>query len=368
MKILHLANHCHLSGNGIVNVAVDLACWQSTNGHQTAFASAAGGYTELLARYGVQHFIVDQSNRAPWRLTKASAALLAVLRRFQPEIVHAHMMTGAVLGRMFSPWFSYRLVTTVHNEFQRSAILMGVGDRVIAISAASASALVRRGIARNKIRVVRNGVLGTPRLNRPASAPALALQHPAIVTVAGLNWRKGIADLIEAFDLVSRRNLNVHMYIVGDGPQRREFEAQARLSFGHPRVHFVGFVPDPRPYYQQADIFVLASHQEPFGLVLTEARQAGCAVVATDVGGIPEALDGGEAGILVPPHRADFLGSVLIRLLEAPTELDRLRRRARHDLERFTVSRASAQTLDVYRELTMPPAAAAVRPTVTWTG
>jgi len=110
-------------------------------------------------------------------------------------------------------------------------------------------------------------------------------------------------------------------------------------------------VPDPRPYYQQADIFVLASHQEPFGLVLTEARQAGCAVVATDVGGIPEALDGGEAGILVPPHRADFLGSVLIRLLEAPGELDRLRRRARHDLERFTVSRASAQTLDVYREL-----------------
>lgn len=302
----------------------------------------------------------------PWKLTQASAALLAVLRQFQPEIVHAHMMTGAVLGKMFSPWFSYRIVTTVHNEFQRSAILMGVGDRVIAISSASASALVQRGISRDKIRVVHNGVLGTPRLDQPTSAPALSLQRPAIVTVAGLNWRKGIVDLIEAFDAVSRHNPNVHMYIVGDGPQRREFETQARRCFGHARIHFVGFVPDPRPYYQQADVFVLASHQEPFGLVLTEARQAGCAVVATAVGGIPEALDGGQAGILVPPHRSDLLGSALIRLMKAPAELDRLRRRARENLEPFTVNRASAQTLEVYRELAISPEAAEVRST--WTG
>jgi glycosyltransferase involved in cell wall biosynthesis len=111
-------------------------------------------------------------------------------------------------------------------------------------------------------------------------------------------------------------------------------------------------VPDPRSYYQQADIFVLASHQETFGLVITEARQAGCAVVATNVGGIPEALDGGEAGILVPPYRSDLLGSALIRLIEAPAELERLRRKARQNLEVFTVKRASAQTMDVYRELT----------------
>jgi glycosyltransferase involved in cell wall biosynthesis len=352
MKILHLANHCHRVGNGIVNVAVDLACSQSARGHQTAFASAPGEYVELLARHGVRYFEVDQRSRVPWRLTAASAALSAVLRQFQPDIVHAHMMTGAVLGKMFRPWFKYRMVTTAHNEFPRSVILMRVGDRVIATSAASASALVRRGIPKDKIRVVHNGVLDTPRLDQLSSESALSLQQPAIVTVAGLYWRKGIADLIEAFDAVSRRNLNAHMYIVGDGPQRHEFQAQARQCFGHSRIHFAGFVPDPRPYYQQADIFVLASHQETFGLVITEARQAGCAVVATNVGGIPEALDGGEAGILVPPYRSDLLGSALIRLIQAPAELERLRRKARQNLEVFTVKRASAQTMDVYRELT----------------
>jgi glycosyltransferase involved in cell wall biosynthesis len=220
----------------------------------------------------------------------------------------------------------------------------------------------------NKIRVVHNGVLGTPRLEELASGPRLRLRHPAIVTVAGLYWRKGIADLIEAFDAVSRRNASAHMYIVGDGPQRREFEAQARQSFDYSRIYFAGFVPDPRHYYQEADIFVLASHQEAFGLVLTEARNAGCAVVATDVGGIPEALDGGEAGIVVPPCRSDVLASALIRLIEAPAELDRLRRRARENLEAFTVKRVSAQTLDVYREVTIAPQAADVNPTATWTG
>ncbi len=366
MRILHLANHCHRSGNGIVNVAVDLACSQSMSGHPTAFASATGGYVELLARYGVRHFEVDQRSRAPSKLMEASGGLLTVLRQFQPDIVHAHMMTGAILVKMFSPCFKYRIVTTVHNEFQRSAILMGVGDRVIAISAASASALVRRGIPKDKIRVVHNGVLGTPRLDQLASGPRPSLQRPAIVTVAGLNRRKGIGDLIEAFDAVSRHHPSAHMYIVGEGPQRREFEAQARRCFGHSRIHFVGFVPDPRPYYQEADIFVLASHQEPFGLVLTEARQAGCAVVATDVGGIPEALDRGEAGILVPPHRSDLLAGMLIGLMEAPAKLDRLRRRARQNLESFTVRRVSAQTVDVYRELTTSPKSADVSPTVTW--
>src|SRR5262245_66197739 len=118
MRILHLANHCHRSGNGIVNVAVDLACSQSMNGHETAFASATGGFVELLARYGVRHFDVDQRSRVPWKLVEASVSLLTVLRQFRPDIVHAHMMTGAVLVRMFSPCFKYRIVTTVHNEFR----------------------------------------------------------------------------------------------------------------------------------------------------------------------------------------------------------------------------------------------------------
>ena len=347
---MHLANHCSRVGNGIVNVAVDLACSQSAEGHEVAFVSARGEYIDLLAQYGVRHFDVDQRSRAVWKLMEAVGRFLAVFRQFQPDIVHAHMMTGALLAKMSKPWFSYRLVTTVHNEFQRSASLMGVGDCVVAVSAAVASALIKRGMSASKVRVVRNGSLGTPRLAELISDMP-SLRHPSIVTVAGLNHRKGISDLIEAFELVARRNADAHLYIVGDGPQRAEFEAQARRSFAARRIVFAGFVADPRGYLREADVFVLASHRDPFPLVLMEAREAGCPVVATRVDGVPEALDGGQAGILVPPRRSDVLGSTLGDLLDRKDELRMWRERSLRNLEPFSLARANRDYLAVYKEI-----------------
>jgi glycosyltransferase involved in cell wall biosynthesis len=353
MKILHLANHCHRVGNGIVNVAVDLACSQSAEGHHVAFVSARGEYIELLAQYGVQHFDVDKKSREVWKLIEAAGRFLVVFRQFQPDIVHAHMITGALLAKAFKPWFNYRLVTTVHNEFQRSASLMGVGDCVVAVSAAVASALIKRGFSAGKVRVVRNGSLGTPRL-ASLSADVPSLSHPSIVTVAGLNHRKGISDLIEAFEIVARRNADAHLYIVGDGPQRAEFEAQARRSFAARRIVFAGFVADPRGYLREADVFVLASHRDPFPLVLMEAREAGCAVIATRVDGVPEALDGGQAGILVPPCRSDVLGSTLADLLDREDELRVWRERSLRNLEPFSLARATREYLAVYKEVLAP--------------
>jgi hypothetical protein len=77
-------------------------------------------------------------------------------------MVHAHMMTGVVLARALRVGFGYAVVSTVHNEFQRSAVLMGCADRVIAVSKAVAQSMARRGIPQNKLRVVNNGTLGSP--------------------------------------------------------------------------------------------------------------------------------------------------------------------------------------------------------------
>ncbi len=91
-----------------------------------------------------------------------------------------------------------------------------------------------------------------------------------------------------------------HLYLVGDGPDRGSMETLATKLDIAPYVHFTGFVADPRPYLASADVFALISHQDPCPLVITEAREAGCAIVAPRVGGIPEMLDGGAAGVLVP--------------------------------------------------------------------
>ncbi|MFM0492477.1 glycosyltransferase family 4 protein [Paraburkholderia caledonica] len=347
MKIIHLANHALNVGNGIVNVMVDLACMQARAGHDVTVASGGGGFEELLARHGVRHVLLPQSPR-PLRVPAMAARFNRLVSQIDPDVVHAHMMTGALIARFGVPRRRFVLVTTVHNEFQKSATMMRVGDRVVAVSEAVSAAMERRGIPKSRLSVVRNGALGTPRL-ADAIAPRLPLlTHPCVVTLAGMYERKGIRDLLRAFAALRERVPGAMLYLVGEGPDRAAMEQLAsQLGLGR-HARFEGFVADPRAYLAQADVFVLASHNEPAGLVLCEAREQGCAIVATRVGGIPEMLDGGEAGVLVPPHDPVTLANALERLLTDPARRAELAARAVQDLEKFSVQRVSDGYLAIY--------------------
>ncbi|MBA4072495.1 MAG: glycosyltransferase [Gemmatimonas sp.] len=348
MKILHLLNHVDRVGNGIVHVAVDLACLQAQAGHDVWVASKGGAYEALLGRYGVRHVHVDQTRR-PLAIWRALRALRALLRDERIEVVHAHMVTGYLLARVLRVAAPWRLVASVHNEWQRSSTLMGGADRVITMSENAIVRLAARGLRREKLRAVRNGTVGSPRL-LDALREAVTLRQPAIVTVAGLYERKGIADLIGAFDLLAPAHPDAQLYIVGEGPDRARFEALAAASPARARIHFEGFRPSPRPYLTQAAVFVLASHAEPGGLVLPEARDCGCAIVATAVDGSPELLENGRAGILVPPRDAPALAAAITRLLDDPMECERWRTAARANLDWLRIERQHEETLAVYRD------------------
>ncbi|BAY92221.1 MULTISPECIES: glycosyltransferase family 4 protein [unclassified Tolypothrix] len=350
MRILHITNHVQQIGNGIVNVAVDLACLQAKNGHTVAVASAGGEYETLLANHDVQHFHLDQS-RTPINLIKAAWRYRQIIQEFQPDIVHAHMMTGVVLAGLLRNCGEYSLVSTVHNEFQRSAILMGLADRVIAVSNAVADSMVRRGISKSKLRVVANGTLNSPRNRSIKDCQPMSLCHPAITTVAGMYTRKGIVELIEAFIKIAAEVPQAHLYLVGNGPDRAMFEAMVQNTPFANRIHFEGFQSEPQRYMLSSDIFVLASHCESFGLVLTEAREAGCAIIASDVDGIPETLDRGQAGLLVPPKDSQTLANALMYLLNDSEQLQKLKSQAKQNLERFSVTRVHEETLSLYYEL-----------------
>jgi glycosyltransferase involved in cell wall biosynthesis len=342
-----------------MNVAVDLACLQATGGNNVFFASAGGSYVDLITEHGVSHFHLDQQWRQPIALIQAFLRLRSIVEQIRPDIVHAHMMTGAMLASATRLTNRVRLITTVHNEFQQSSILMGVGDRVIAVSTAVAEHLRRRGLPDRKIRVVRNGPLGSPRRRPSTEGTAITLARPAIMTLAGMYHRKGIGELITAFARISTEVANASLYVVGDGPDRTEFEAQARATPSADRVHFLGFCREPGPLLAQADVFVLASRKDPMPLVIAEAREAGCAIVASDVDGIPEGLDHGKAGILVPPRDPNALADAIIGLLSTPAELAAWRERACSNLGWLHVERAAVETMRVYEEalgsITIPP-------------
>ncbi|MBF2009662.1 MAG: glycosyltransferase [Chlorogloeopsis fritschii C42_A2020_084] len=350
MRIIHILNHIQEIGNGIVNVAVDLACLQAKNGYEVAVISGGGEYEALLASFGVKHYHLDQS-RKPINIIKAAVRYRAIVQEFQPDIVHAHMMTGVVLAGLLRNKGGYALVSTVHNEFQRASILMGLADKVIAVSKAVSESMVRRGVPQEKLRVICNGTLGSPR-NRPQQEyQPLPLQRPAIATVAGMYQRKGITELIEAFEQIALDFPEVHLYLIGNGPDRPIFEAQASQTAFTSRIHFEGFQAEPQRYLLACDIFVLASHREPFGLVLSEAREAGCAIIATQVDGIPEALDNGQAGILVQAKDSKALAAALINLLSNSDTLNEWRTKAHQNLEWLNITRVHQEYLAVYLEL-----------------
>ena len=347
MRIVHFLNHTRRS-NGHVHVAIDLACLQARMGHDVAVISAGGDFDPLLAQYGVRHVIIDQRRR-PLNLIRATLALRRAVRELKPEIIHAHMMTSAGLAFLVRPISRFKLITTVHNEFDRGAIIMALGDRVIAVSDSVRDSMAKRGTPGSKLRVVLNGTIGSPRLSeeQPEAEP---LVHPAITFVGGLHPRKGVDDLIEAFKLVAAVDPAPRLNIVGAGPYQAEYEKLAAQTGYGDRIAFFGYQADPRRFLLGSDIFVLASHADPAPLVLAEARDCGCAIIATDVGGIPEMLDGGKAGILVPPKRPDRIADELLKILRDPTLLADLRARARQNLAYFTVQRACDECIVIYRE------------------
>jgi glycosyltransferase involved in cell wall biosynthesis len=347
MRILHILNHT-VPANGHVSAMVDLACTQARLRHQVFVCSAGGGFDEVLAQYGIEHLHVDQS-RKPAILLAALFKTHRALRRIRPDIVHAHMMTSAIIAAALRPLHGFKLVTTVHNDFQRSAILMGLGQRVIGVSEAVSQAMIKRGISPKKMRTVLNGTIGSPRFPPPLPAP-LTLQRPAVLFVGGLHPRKGVDDLINAFGIIAGQCPQAHLYLIGSGPFQPEYERLAAAQ-GNGRITFCGHLADPRPYLLGGDVFVLASHAEPAGLVLSEAREAGCAIVATDVGGIPEMLDGGRAGILVPPKRPDLLAAVLLPLLQNAQLLLQARANSQINLANLSLNRVAEQTGQVYQEL-----------------
>ncbi|WP_062084032.1 glycosyltransferase family 4 protein [Caballeronia udeis] len=348
MKIVHLATHAQCIGNGTVNAMVDLACMQARAGHDVAVASSGGAFEPLLRRHGVTHALLQQS-RQPWRVPAMIAGFGRLIERFNPDVVHAHMMTGALISRFGSMRRRFALVTTVHHDIQKSASLMRFGDRVIVVSHAVGDAMLERGVMADTLSVVMSGTMGSPRFTGRQMPRPLHLQHPNVVCVSAMFERNGIADLLLAFAHVLKTQ-DAQLYLVGDGPDRGLMEGRVEQLGIAKHVQFTGFVAYPRAYLAEADVFVFAAHQAPGPLVISEAREAGCAIVATKVGGVPEMLENGTAGVLVAPQEPMQLAAKVGWLLMDSPVRAQYAARAKRDLERFSVQRVCAEHLAVYEQ------------------
>jgi glycosyltransferase involved in cell wall biosynthesis len=258
------------------------------------------------------------------------------------------MMSGTVLAYLITRFSKIALVTTVHNSFDKHSLLMRLGDRVVAVSQAEKDALVVRGFDPAHTDVVINGPNGAPRENWLPQPESFTLERPNITTVCGIHRRKGVGDLLTAFAKVLSHSPKWTLNIMGDGPDRQKMVQLAQELGVSDRVRFLGSLPSAVPILKQTDIFVLASYADPCSLAVAEGLYAGCAVVATAVGGTPELLQFGKVGILVSPGNPEELAEALGRLTASDDERRQWAERAFAGSRGLVVERVADDYLEVY--------------------
>jgi len=184
-------------------------------------------------------------------------------------------------------------------------------------------------------------------LRRTLSIPE---QSPVLACVAGFRPEKGHRFLIEAVAALQERP---YLVLAGDGPLRLEVERLARQHGIADRVRFLGEVRDVRPLLAAANISVLASTAvETFSIAMLESMAMEVPMVATDIGGLGEALVSGETGELVPPGDAGELARVLKQILADPGRLKEMGRKCREQVrERFSTDAMARVTENVLGEV-----------------
>jgi glycosyltransferase involved in cell wall biosynthesis len=194
----------------------------------------------------------------------------------------------------------------------------------------------------NKIQVIHNGVdikKFKPATDKRKVKVALGLNPDdlAIVSVGRLYARKGLFTLIESIPAVTKRFPNAKFIISGKGQsdEMHKLNAHAERLGVKSNIMFTGYTPDKElpKLYQAADVFAFSTFYEHHPFAVLEALATGLPVVTTTVGGIPETIDSGKNGLLVPPFNSERFSKAILYLLEHSAEAEEMGAKARQTVE-----------------------------------
>jgi glycosyltransferase involved in cell wall biosynthesis len=345
------------SWRGGQNQVLLTASGMAARGQQTAVACRRGG--ALAARAAAAGLAVRP---LPFRgdlWPPAILSLARLLRREAPDALVLHdphaVSAGLVAARLAGRSF---LVAVRRVDFPlRSALSRAkyaACDRIVVVSRAIGAVVESSGIARAKLRLVYEGV--PDREPAPGGSEALASLGvpegaPVVGNVAALTGHKDQATLVEAMALLRQRLPQARLVILGEGELRGALEAMVRERGLGDRVVLAGFRRDLDRLMPAFSVFCLSSRLEGLGTSLLDAMAFGLPVVATAAGGIPEAVEDGTTGRLVPPRDPEALAAALVDVLADEARRLALGRAGRlRFLERFTADHMVDSTLRVLGE------------------
>jgi glycosyltransferase involved in cell wall biosynthesis len=301
------------------------------------------------------------------------AAIVAPVLASRADLVHVHLgedLAVLPVGAAAARLHRLPLVLTVHTSLRhtlavsdlRSAVLKTLGgpierwgersaEAVVVITPRLCRLLLSDGVDEDRVHVIPPGV--NPSLfDGPFEDPFAGVGRPRVLFVGRLAPQKGVRNLVAAAGLLEDPSAQV--LLVGDGPERPALEREAeRIGLGD-RLHFLGFVAHDRlpAVLAHADLLVLPSLYEELGTVLLEAMQAGLPIVASKTGGIPDVIEDGVNGLLVPPGEPELLARAIDRLLADRGLAYRLSEGARERGKDYDWEVLAERVLAVYRGVT----------------
>jgi len=297
--------------------------------------------------------------RGPWDVG-AVLRIARLIRRERVDVVHTHSSIDGWVGGMGGRLCGVPVVRTRHVSIPirrgLNPVYRWLADRVITSGEAIRALVIAAGVPPDRVIPMPAGV----RIEEfktltggDEMARSLGLSRPVIGSVAMFRGSKGHHVLLEAFSLVRQRHPTARLLLVGDGGRRAWVESLAKERGLAAAVLFTGFRPDVPALLSAMDCFVLASTRtEGVPQSLLQAFAAGVPVVASAVGGVPEVVQDGVTGLLVPPEDPPGLARVIEAVLEG-REGAAARARTAMALvkERFSQEASISRLLALYAEL-----------------
>jgi glycosyltransferase involved in cell wall biosynthesis len=294
---------------------------------------------------------------------KALQQTIDLIRKIKPALITAHSSKAGILGRMAARRCRIPITFTAHGwaftegvpygrrRFYVLAERLAAGwtDKIICVSEYDRQLALKYGVGRKEQLVtIHNGI---PELSEDHMAEPEEGNPVRLIMVARFSEPKNQRLLIKAIDNLECSN-DFEVCLVGDGPlleSCRELAAERGLL---DKVKFLGARKDIPELLSRAHIFVLTSNWEGFPITILEAMRAGLPVIASDVGGVGEAVVDGKTGFLIPRGDIEVLKDRLTRLIDNPGLRVELGQAGQQRFtENFTIDIMLAKTVSVYQQI-----------------
>lgn len=314
-----------------------------------------------LAERGVEVLVLERGSKVAFR---AWWPLVSYLRRERVDVIHAHKfgsnLWGSILGRLtrvpvvIAHEHSWSYAGQPLRRFLDRAVIARGADVIVAVSREDQRRMTEvEKIEPDMIRFIPNGIPPLERKGHDIRAElGIADGAPVVASVGQLRREKALGVLIEAAKRLVPQFPGLRVLIVGHGPVEDELRRLVAAASLEQTVLFLGRRSDVPDVLDAIDVAVCCSDFEGSPLSVMEYMAAGRPVVATRVGGVPDLIEDGVHGLLVPPHRAHELADAIASLLSDRDRRDQMGARARiRQREEFSLAAFVRRVEHLYEEL-----------------